>query len=239
MAGLTAQTRPRTAWVRYLGVLAALAPAPASAGAWIAPEGGQEIWSNVLGERDEVSFFETSAYWEMPFGEQMSFVAAPWVEQNYDSQDGWRAEATLSLKQALFRGDEWAVAVQAGALWNSHPALNQCGEAGAELRFLVGSSLPAEGAFVNLEAATRALEGGCESERFDFTAGYRPSHDWLLMGQVFLEAAREGDEAVKAQFTLVRFGDSGRGIQFGLRNRIDGGARETALVIGLWGAPGD
>lgn len=220
--------------------MAVLAPAPASAGAWIAPEGGQEIWTNVVGEREDATFYETSAYWELPVAEATSFVAAPWIEQNYDSNDGWRGEATLAVKQALYRGDQMAFAVQAGALWNSHPSdVDQCGEGGAELRFLVGSSLPAEGAFVNLEAAARALGGGCESGRLDLSAGYRPSDDWLFMGQVFLDAPRDGEEAVKAQFTIVRFGDSGRGIQFGLRSRIDDGAQEAALVIGLWGAPGD
>ena len=78
---------------------------------------------------------------------------------------------------------------------------------------------------MNLEAATRALEGGCESERLDLTAGYRPNEDWLIMGQVFLDAPREGEDAVKAQFTVVRFGDEGRGLQFGLRTRLDDGAQ--------------
>jgi hypothetical protein len=35
---------------------------PAQAGAWIAAEGGQEVWSNVVGERNELRFYETSAY---------------------------------------------------------------------------------------------------------------------------------------------------------------------------------
>jgi len=80
---------------------------------------------------------------------------------------------------------------------------------------LAGTSLPAEGAFVNFELATRGLDGGCERDRLDFTAGYRPNDDWLVMGQLFLDVPRDGDESVKAQFTLVRFSDSGRGIQIG------------------------
>jgi hypothetical protein len=59
------------------------------------------------------------------------------------------------------------------------------------------------------------------------------------MGQMLLDAPREGDESLKAQFTLVRFGESGRGLQIGLRARIDDGAQEPALVIGLWGRPGN
>jgi hypothetical protein len=112
---------------------------PANAGAWIAPEGGQEIWSNVAGERDELSFYETSAYWEVPFGERNAVVAAPWVEQNYDTIDGWRGEAVVGLKRAIFRGESTVMAVQAGALWMSHPN-EGCSEGGAELRWLGGRS---------------------------------------------------------------------------------------------------
>ncbi len=85
--------------------------------------------------------------------------------------------------------------------------------------------------------ATRALEGGCGGERLDLTAGYRPNERWLAMGQVFMDAPRDGDESVKAQLTLVRFLDSGRGIQIGVRARIDDGAHEPAIVLALWGRP--
>jgi hypothetical protein len=215
-----------------------LTPTPAFAGAWVAPEGGQEIWTSVAGERDEVSFYESSAYWEIPIGAEDSVVAAPWFEQNYDTLDGWRGEATLGVKHAFFRGDMSVMAVQAGALWISHPNVDNCSEGGAELRWLGGRSF-SHGGFLNFEAATRALEGGCEGERLDLTAGFRPRENWLAMGQIFLDAPREGEETVKAQLTLVRFGESGRGIQIGLRTRIDGGPQEPALVIGLWGRPGD
>lgn len=186
-----------------------------------------------------MTFYETSAYWELPVGENNSFVAAPWFEQNFDTDDGWRGEAMLGFKQTLHRGDNTVVALQGGALWISHPGLDACGEGGAEVRLLAGGSLASEGAVVNFELATRALDGGCEGERLDLTAGYRPNDDWLVMGQLFLDAPRDGDESVKAQFTLVRFGDDGRGIQIGVRARIDDGAQEPAIVIGLWGRPGN
>jgi hypothetical protein len=67
----------------------------------------------------------------MPVGATNSFVAAPWLEQNFDTDDGWRGEAVLGFKQTLHRGDERAVALQ-GALWISHPGLNACGEGGAQ-----------------------------------------------------------------------------------------------------------
>lgn len=208
---------------------------PASAGAWIAPEGGQEIWTNTVGERNEGVLYESSLYWEVPLGDRTSVVTAPWVEQAYDIEDGWRGEATLGAKRVLIREEDWVVAAQAGALWVSHPG-EACDEGGAELRLLSGLSRGRS--FVNLELAERALSGGCGGERVDLTAGYRPNDNWLAMGQVFVDYPRDGEETLKLQFSLVRFGNSGRGIQFGVRGRIDGGEPEPALVLGLWGRPG-
>jgi hypothetical protein len=214
-----------------------LTPAPASAGAWIAPENGQEIWTNVAGTRDDLYFFESSAYWEAPFGERTSFVAAPWIEQNYDTLDGWRAEAAAGVKHTLFRDEDTVMAVQASALWISHPS-SECSEGGGELRWLGGRSFE-NGAFLNVEAATRALSGGCGGERVDVTGGVRFARQWLGLGQVFLDAPQDGEESVKLQLSLVRFGENGRGIQLGVRARLDGGTEEPALVLGFWGPAAD
>lgn len=210
---------------------------PANAGAWIASEGGQEITTSLVGERDGLTFYEGALYWEEPIDERTSAVLAPWMEQNYDTLEGWRAEATLAVKRTLYREDETVVAVQVGALWVSHPA-TECSEGGAEIRALAGRSFE-QGRFLNLEAAARGLDGGCGGERLDLTAGFRPRENWLAMGQVFYDSPRDGDEITRAQVSLVRFGESGRGIQLGLRGRIDGGPQEVALVLGLWGRPGD
>lgn len=237
MAGTQAQTRPASAGLRLLGILAALAPAPASAGAWIAPEGGQEIWTNVAGQRDGLAYYESSAYIEQPIGEQTSIVLAPWVEQNYDTTDGWRGEATVSAKHVVLRYDDTIVAIEAGALWSSHPSAG-CSEGGAEARVLMGRPV-GERAFVNVEAATRALEGGCESQRLEITAGYRAGRDWLALGQVFFDAPQDGQESVRAELTLVHFGRTGRGFQLGVRARLDGDDAEPALVLGVWRGPRD
>ena len=216
-----------------------MTPAPAAAGAWVAPEGGQWITSTVLGVReDETIYSEGSAYGEVPLNPDTSFVVTPWVESNQYAENAWRAEAVIGVKHAFYRSDDNVLAVQAGALWISHPD-EGCGEGGAEVRFLGGRSAGEGRMFFNVEAAARTLSGGCEGGRIDLTAGYRPAENWLAMGQVFLDAPVEGDETVKAQITVVRFGRSGRGIQVGIRARIDGGAPEPALVIGLWGRPGD
>lgn len=214
-----------------------MTPAPASAGAWIAPVDGQEIWTSLVGQRDELYFYEGSTYWETPADEDTSAVFSTWVEQNYETEDGWRGEAVVGAKQTLFRDDEIIVAAQAGLLWSSHPSAD-CGEGGVEARFLGGMSYR-EGGFLNVEIAARALEGGCGGERIDVTAGTRFAGNWLAMGQVFVDSPHEGEETVKAQISLVRFGDEGRGVQVGLRARIDDGVQEPALVIGFWGPAND
>jgi len=216
-----------------------MAPAPAFAGAWLAPEGGQTIYTSAAGEREGLSFFEASAYLEEPVGRDTSIVATPWVEQSEATLDGWRGEATVGVKRALFRQDAMVVAIQGGVVWESHPQI-QCEEAGGELRLLGGTSFSAlGGGFVNVEAAHRAFGGGCDSDRIDLTLGYSPSDRWLTMAQVFVEAPREGDETVQAQLTVVYFRRNGAGVQVGVRTRVDGGAEEAALVLGWWGRQGD
>lgn len=237
MAGAQAQTGPASAGLRLLTVLAALAPAPAFAGAWIAPKGGQEIWTNVAGERDGLTYYESSGYVEQPIGGETSLVLAPWFEQNSETLEGWRGEATLAAKHVVLRHDDTVVALQGGALWISNPR-PECGEGGAEVRVLAGRPV-GERAFVNVEAAARALDGGCESQRVDLTAGYHAGRNWLALGQVFFDAPQDGQESIKAELTLVRFARNGRGFQVGVRARLDGDDAEPALVLGLWRGPRD
>lgn len=213
-----------------------MAPAPAVASAWIVPADGQEIWTNVAGMRDDIYFFESSAYLEAPVSESTSVMIAPWYEQNYDTLEGWRGEAVMGVKHTIFRDDNTVMALQAGALWISHPS-SECSEGGGELRWLGGQSYQ-NGLFLNIEAATRALSGGCGGERVDVTIGVRFARNWLALAQVFMDAPHEGEETVKAQLSLVRFAENGRGIQLGLRTRLDGGAEEPALVLGFWGPAG-
>jgi hypothetical protein len=214
---------------------AAAAAARADASAWIAPEEGQEILTTALGARDGVTLLESSAYWEAPVSPNASLVIAPWSETAADLQSGWRGEAVVGVKRAVFRDDETVFAVQAGAFWRSDPPAD-CGEGGVEVRGLAGRSLGATG-FVNVELAGRVLDEGCPTGRLSLSAGFRPRENWLALGEVFFESPREGSESLKFQLSLVRFGDDGRGVQLGVRTSLDGGG-ETAFVLGLWGRPG-
>lgn len=133
MAGAEAKTRSGVAWLRLLGVAAALTPAPAIAGAWIAPEGGQEIVTSGVGERDDLVFYEGGGYYEAPLGEDDAIVFAPWSESDQAFEDGWRAEALLGAKHVIYRDERSVMALQASGLWISHPG-DDCSEGGAELR---------------------------------------------------------------------------------------------------------
>lgn len=191
----------------------------------------------MIGRRGELVYTEETAYWEEPVARQTSFVAAPWLQYSGDLEDGWRGEAVLGLKRVTRTTERSVSAVQAAAVWISHPPRG-CGEGGGEIRWLHGQSLGASG-FANVEIAARTLSGGCGSGRIDLTAGYRAGENWLAMAQVFAESEGIGGEGIQGQLSFVKFERDGGGLQFGLRTRFNGGERETALVVGFWGRPGD
>jgi len=169
-----------------VGIALAAAAGEAHAGAWVAPEGGQRIWTAVSGEREGLTFVEGSAYLEGPLTTDISVIGSSWAEYSYALEEGTRGEAVVGVKYAMFRDDQSVMAVQGGALWRSDPPQG-CGEGGVELRWLGGRSLGGRG-FANLEVAGRLLEGGCAEERVELAAGFRPAEQCLALGQVFLPA---------------------------------------------------
>ncbi|MGE0045579.1 MAG: hypothetical protein AB7J28_11450 [Hyphomonadaceae bacterium] len=215
-----------------VGVCAAALTGHAHAGAWIAPEGGQEIASVAYGRDGDAHVVEADYYFERPVGRSASIVARPWVEGRTEFETQWRGEATIAGKAALLRGERATIAVQAGAVWRSDPAPG-CGEAGGEVRALAGLSRGR--VFFNAEAAQQTFSGGCERQRYELTAGFRPAARWLTMAQAFVEAGA-GDESIQAQLSAVRFGRDGGALQVGLRARLDGDGPAAAFVLGWWGA---
>lgn len=220
----------RLAWIA--GALAAL-PLEAAAGAWVAPEGGQQIHTEAVGERDDTLYLESQYYFEAPLSERLAFVARPWLESSAGLAEGWRGEIEAGLKHAILRNDRGALALQAAALWRSDPG-SDCGEGGAELRALGGVSFAQGRAFLNAEAGQRVQEGGCPAQRIDLASGFRFTPAWLGMAEAFLHDDPAGDATVKAQLSLVRFDSAGRGVQVGVRMRVDGEAPEPALVLAFW-----
>lgn len=242
MAGAEKKTGSGASGLRFLTLTAALlSPAYAHAGAWIAPEHGQSIDNAAVTSREDGAVYEVSAYIEVPIAARISTVATGWGEwAAADATAGSRSEATLAVKYAILRTEHAAMAVQAGAIWNINPN-EGCSEGGAEVRWLGGMNLPNR-SFANLEIAARGLEGGadCLGSRMELSLGRQFNSRWLGMGQAFVDSPLDGDDSVKVQASLVRFGADGRrGIQFGIRARLDGGAPEPALVLGLWRRLGD
>ncbi|MFZ2030339.1 MAG: hypothetical protein WAU68_08535 [Vitreimonas sp.] len=239
MAGAEKETGPASAGLRLLtltGAVAICAPATANAAAWIAPIDGQQIVTSTYGKRDGLAYYETSGYLEAPLTHNDSVVISPWLIQDYSIERGWRAEATIAAKHVITRSEHIVTAIQAGALWVSDPP-GHCEEGGAEVRALAGVNLP-HNSFVNAEVAERVLAGGCTDQRAEITAGIHAGHHWMALAQVFVDGPQYGDETVKAQLSLVHFDNHGRGIQLGIRDRIDGGEDELALVLSFWTEPG-
>ena len=141
-------------------------------------------------------------------------------------------DAELGVKAAIAQGRNATAALQASALWRSEDEVD-CGATGGEVRALAGSGV--DSAFINAEAALRVYGGGCRRMRYELTAGFRPSDDWLALGQAYIDADPDGEAVVKAQTSLVRF-FGGVGVQLGVRVRLDGDDSEPALVLGLWDA---
>lgn len=194
--------------------------------------------TSFVGEsEDQPTFFEGAVYWERPIESATSLVATTWSSSDPATPTLTRHEIAAGVKRVVFDNDAWVLAAQGAAVWVSE-ALPECQEGGGEVRLLAGRSLAGGRAFLNAEAAARDFSG-CGNLRFDLTGGIRPAQNWLALGQIFYDAPSEGDEVVRAQLSVVRFLDSGRGIQLGVRARIDGGEQEAAFVLGLWSPPVD
>lgn len=223
-----------------------MAPAPAAAGAWVAPH-AQTIVNATVGFHeedsdnflDESTYYESSVYYEAPLGRRTAFVSSAWGEWDERNPDDWRGEAALGVKRVLRRSGAQITAMEVAAVWVSQPEFGECSEGGAEARLHNGYSFADGAGFLNVESTSRFLVGGCVGGRLDVTAGYRPSPDWLALGQVFYDSPIVADETVKAQFSIIRFDRQGRGWQIGVRATLSGEDAAPALVLGLWQSPRD
>jgi hypothetical protein len=119
---------------------------PAHAGAWIAPDGGQQILTLSAAERD----LGAEAYVEAPLNERLALLG---VARSLDGA----VNAEVSVKTAIWRGSDSAGAAQFGALYEDVAELD-CDRFGTEARGLSGWS--AGGWFFNLELAHRQA-GDC------------------------------------------------------------------------------
>ncbi|MBU6373794.1 MAG: hypothetical protein KJS97_13790 [Alphaproteobacteria bacterium] len=184
---------------------------------------------------------ETGASAEQGFaGDRASVIVETWSR---DASDERRLRGGVGLKLSLHRGPHWAVAVQGGGLFvdgaekgvpDPDSGGPRCVGAGGEGRVMVGRAPRAagRGPFVTVELASRA-QGGCASALVDATIGYEIEHKWILLAQAFQDRGLHGSETLNVQVSAVRLRRM-RGLQIGLRARLDGAEPEPAVIIGLW-----
>lgn len=145
---------------------------------------------------------------------------------------GAEGDGSILVKRAFGGVDGWAAALSAGAVYSAYGGcVGQGGEARAALGRTFGPSRRPAG-FASFEAAYRAA-GGCGGLKTEFTIGYRPEHKWLLLAKAYGDRAVHGTDTLKVQVSAVRFGPR-RGIELGVRVRVNGGDPEPALIASVW-----
>lgn len=263
MAGPEAPPRPALAGLRRLALRArallvggglfsfvVLSTAtPTLASPWLVSH--QEIAWIGFSEGETSRIVETGAMKEQGLGKgRLALISEVWRQ---GGGDGVAHRSALALKVKAHHGPRWAVSAQAGPLYGAD-AGGGCAGAGGEVRAGVGRSfgtglgrgverslgriagqarrLRSGAVFGALELAYRA-QGGCAHALREATIGYEPEHKWLLLGQAFEDRDLHGTETVKVQISAVRFRRA-RGVQVGVRVRVDGADPEPAVIIGVW-----
>lgn len=181
---------------------------------------------------------ETGVTGEQGLGQgRVALVADTWTRNGAEN----RSRVGLALKLQAHHGPRWAVAVQGGALYadgsaadDAPPTARPCVGPGGEGRIAIGRGQARgdRGAFAALELAYRA-QGGCAAALTEATIGYKLEAKWLLLAQAFQDHDLHGTETVKVQVSAVRFRRA-RGVQIGIRCRVDGAEAEPAVIIGVW-----
>ncbi len=216
-----------------VGALAA-APGTAKAGAWSADN--ETIVGLVAGERDQGRYYEADVYHERALPGRFGLIG----QIHLDAADlygpsGSGADGQGSIKWSVLNSGQTALALQGGAIWSYEPSA-ACDGWGAEARALAGRSTG--DVFVNVEAAYRTQEQGCHRGRYDLSIGWRPTTNWLGLGQVFvdrdLSLGENGQQTIKLQLSAVGFVSDAGGMQLGYRVGIGEAAGDHAIVLGWW-----
>ncbi|KAF0180986.1 MAG: hypothetical protein IV086_17555 [Hyphomonadaceae bacterium] len=209
----------------------------AHAGAWVAPNGDRTIVGAAYGETEEASTVETDLFIEAPLNSRISVVANHW-SQTVTTFEGTETgnESVLSGKYRLLRGDRSVVSVQGGVVWDSR-ASGECGEWGGEARLLVGAATRSGRVFVSGELGARTQGNDCVHARYDLTVGVKPHRRLLGLVQVFVDDDLIYGETLKAQASAVVFERNDRGVQLGVRMRLDAGEFiEPTILLSYWSA---
>lgn len=175
---------------------------------------------------------EFDTYSEVPLTKRSALIVKT-LSRSYEQDEAESVD--VALKRSIFRSRGFAVSAQGALHWTDAPEMG-CSRVGGEMRGLVG--LSSRRTFANVELAARGAQGGCAHLRLETTAGYRPSHQWLLLAQTFADQDLAFDEVVKGQISVVRFSRTGRGLQFGVRAQYERGEfMAPTLILGYWSRP--
>jgi hypothetical protein len=210
-------------------VAAVLSPSAAHAGAWA--EDDQLIVGAAMGTERREAVYEADLYWERAIAPRWGLVGQLYGAGGPAYRDTWNGEALIASKWNLAQGKSGALSVQAGPYY-SRQTQSGCAIWGGETRVLAGRNFGP--AFAEIQTAYRLQGPACAHGRLDTTLGWRPAPSLLTMAQVFADRDFRNEDNVKAQFSAVRFVAARLGLQMGVRMRVDGAAREPALVLGLW-----
>lgn len=102
---------------------------------------------------------------------------------------------------------------------------------------LAGASTRGGRFFATGGIGARAQGHDCIHARYDLTLGVKPHSRVLGLAQVFVDDDLTFGETLKAQASVVAFERNGRGVQLGVRMRLDAGEFiEPTVLLSYWSA---
>ncbi|MBL4617391.1 MAG: hypothetical protein JKY46_06815 [Robiginitomaculum sp.] len=254
----------------YIGVFCSVAN-QAIAGAWVQEPGSSEFITTILyssaisgyddlGNLTEVVEFsklETAVYGEYGLIKNWSIVGRVSYQEislqrnlGVDAGKGIGA-SNIALKYKFGQIGQWLFSSQAGVLipGGTENGLDlRLGEGGTEWEFRILTGRPfktlGKDGFVDIQIARQFRSSVTPDElKVDFTVGFYPKQNIMLMGQVFgvigdkpRAIERRKLESLKIQGSLVWFLRENSGVQFFASRPVSGRnvIADTAIGIGWW-----
>jgi hypothetical protein len=200
----------------------------ARASPWIGGE--RAIASHAIGALDGSPFQEAGLHAELGWPrERVAIVLDGYVRTSADHE---QTAASVLVKHSVLSRGRWALSTSAGPAFASG---DLCAGGGGEARGPLGRSIgrgARPNAFAAIELTAREVIG-CRALKGELTLGYQPGERWLLLAKSFSDQPRHGTDTLKVQISAVRLG-ARRGVEFGLRARVDGADPEPAFVVSIW-----
>ena len=191
VAGAETQTRSASAGLRLLSSRRSVVARTGAAGAWLAPEGGQEIFTTRVGERER-DVRSTKARLLGDAVRRRHVGGARAVGGDQLRHRGWLARARRRRRASA---PSFAMTKRHGAAGRRALGLasdDGCGEGGAEAALAGRPLLWRDRAFVNVEAAARALERRLRGRARRYHRRLPPRRELAGHGASLLRCPRRG-----------------------------------------------